>query len=467
MRQARREIWQTFADEVNDVHEQIREWRVTPPAAQEAPRARVERAFSFDRPRALQDVLRDASMLLRSSIVHVTHPRYFGLFNPSVLEASMVGDALAALYNPQLAARSHAPAAVEMERQVLHSLGALIGFPDPDGAFFTTGGAEANLSAVAVALADAFPEHATLGIAALARRPAIYLSAEAHDSFVKIARLTGLGGAAVRRVRVGNDLAMDPAALVQRIEEDRAAGWHPLVIVGTAGTTAAGVIDPLLALAEIADREGIWFHVDAAWGGSAALSGRLRPLLEGIERADSATWDAHKGMSVPMGAGMFFSRAPETLSRAFAVSATYMPAGGGQLDPFACTPQWSRRAIGLKVLFALAELGIEGYGELVESQARMGDCLREKLLAAGWTVVNRTALPVVCFTHPRLDGDDELLRRVCSAVQERGRVWISSVLLAGQVPALRACITSFRTEEADLDVLVAEIDLARELVESR
>ncbi len=156
-----------------------------------------------------------------------------------------------------------------------------------------------------------------------------------------------------------------------------------------------------------------------------------------------------------MGAGMFFSRAPETLSRAFAVSATYMPAGGGQLDPFACTP------------FALAELGIEGYGELVESQARMGDRLREKLLAAGWTVVNRTALPVVCFTHPRLDGDDELLRRVCSAVQERGRVWISSVLLAGQVPALRACITSFRTEEADLDVLVAEIDLARELVESR
>jgi aromatic-L-amino-acid/L-tryptophan decarboxylase len=92
MRRARREIWQTFADEVNDVHEQIREWRVAPPAAQVAPRAEVEKAFSFDRPRALQDVLRDASRLLRRSIVHVTHPRYFGLFNPSVLEASMVGD---------------------------------------------------------------------------------------------------------------------------------------------------------------------------------------------------------------------------------------------------------------------------------------------------------------------------------------------------------------------------------------
>jgi glutamate/tyrosine decarboxylase-like PLP-dependent enzyme len=234
--------------------------------------------------------------------------------------------------------------------------------------------------------------------------------------------------------------------------------------VGTAGTTAAGVVDPLRALAEIADREDIWFHVDAAWGGSAALSARLRPLLDGIEQADSATWDAHKGMSVPMGAGMFFCRAPETLSRAFAVSATYMPASSGQLDPFACTPQWSRRAIGLKVLFALAELGIEGYGELVERQARMGDCLREKLLAAGWTVVNRTALPLVCFTHPQLDGDEELVRRLCSAVQERGRVWISSVLLAGQVSALRACITSFRTEESDLDVLVAEINLARELV---
>src|SRR5258708_19982389 len=144
-----------------------------------------------------------------------------------------------------------------------------------------------------------------------------------------------------------------------------------------------------------------------------------------------------------------------------------MPAGGGQLDPLACTPQWSRGAIGLKVLFALAELGIEGYGELVESRVRMGGRLREKLLAAGWTVVNRTALPVVCFTHPRLDGDDELLRRVCSAVQERGRVWISSVLLAGQVPALRACITSFPTEDADLDVLVPETHLPPDLVHSR
>src|SRR5258708_3583689 len=132
--------------------------------------------------------------------------------------------------------------------------------------------------------------------------------------------------------------------------------------------------------------------------------------------------------------------APSCTSRIHAPGAGRDRRSGGHLVPRRCGVGW----------------------KLVESQARIGDCLREKLLAAGWTVVNRTALPVVCFTHPRLDGDDELLRRVCPAVQERGRVWISSVLLAGQVPALRACITSFRTEEAALDVLVAEIALAAE-----
>ena len=125
--------------------------------------------------------------------------------------------------------------------------------------------------------------------------------------------------------------------------------------VGTAGTTGAGLIDPLLQMAEISRRFGLWFHVDAAWGGSAVLSSRLRPALRGIELADSVTWDAHKWLSVPMGAGMFFCCHPDAVKQAFAISTSYMPkkTDDDTVDPFAASAQWSRRLIGLKVFMAL------------------------------------------------------------------------------------------------------------------
>ena len=459
-----RSVWEQLVDEIQAFTEGIRDLPVQKKVRPRQVRAWLESRYSFDAPVPLEKVVADTVRLLRQWTVHVTHPRYFGLFNPSVRQASIIADALVALYNPQLAAWSHAPAANEVERHTLDCFMAALGM-DGDASFanFTSGGAEANQSAVLVALAHLFPESGEDGIAGLEVRPAIYLTGETHHSFVKIARMSGLGTQSVRTVPTTDRCAMDTDALQQRIEADLQNGWQPLVIVGTAGTTSAGIVDPLPELARIAARHGAWFHVDGAWGAAAVLSPRLRPELAGIERADSVTWDAHKWLSVPMGAGMFFCRHREAALRAFSVSASYMPGkvGHDAIDPYSITTQWTRRAIGLKVFMALAEVGVEGYGALIEHQARMGDFLRQRLRQTGWRVVNDTRLPVVCFTHPDIDEGQLATRQILKTIYQRGRVWISDVVLGGQERALRACITSFRSNETDIECLIDELEHAR------
>src|SRR5689334_8504832 len=165
--------------------------------------------YDFTKPLELDDVITDVEQMLRKWQVHVTHPRYFGLFNPSVTVASVVADLLVAMYNPQLAAWRTSPAANEIERHTLTWLAGKFGLPANVAANFTSGGAEANLSAVVVALTRAFPEYADGGVRALSTSPAIYLTSQAHDSFHKIAHITGLGRNALRIVATDADLRMD------------------------------------------------------------------------------------------------------------------------------------------------------------------------------------------------------------------------------------------------------------------
>lgn len=456
------DAWTRLVEEVRSFPDEIRDLPVSPPPDARRLRADLESRYDFRTAVPIESLIDDVTRLLRRFSVHVVHPRYFGLFNPSVRDAAIMGDLLAALYNPQLAVWSHAPAAQELESLVLARLSEVLGMdPASSVSNFTTGGAEANLSAVLAALARAFPETAEGGLRGLAFRPALYVSQEAHDSFLKIARMTGLGTDALRRIRVDDRFVMDLDALDDHIRSDVVAGYRPVAIIGTAGTTGTGAIDPLSPLAQRAREAGAWFHVDAAWGGLGVLSDRLRPALAGIELADSVTWDAHKGLSVPMGAGMFFCRHPEPVRRAFAVTTSYMPAASaGGWDPYQVTAQWSRRAIGLKVFLALAEIGLPGYAWIIDHQARMAETLRARLLETGWTVVNDTPLPIVCFTHPELRRDATALEQVLSWIQRRGQVWISSVTAAGSERLLRACITSFRTEIDDVERLISELEAA-------
>jgi aromatic-L-amino-acid/L-tryptophan decarboxylase len=458
-------IWDQVGREIEAFIEDIRELPVSSPVRAVDLRRELESRFDdFTTPIPLADLTSQVADLFRRHSVHVTHPRYFGLFNPSVSRASIVADTLVALYNPQLAAWSHSPIANEIERFTLRHLARALGFDaDATAATFTTGGLEANLSAVLAALAHRFPQYDRLGIAGLEAAPSVYVTSESHHSFVKICRMAGLGTDALREVPTTATFAMDVAALGDLMAADRRTGRVPLVIVGTAGSTAGGIVDPLETLADIARDTGTWFHVDAAWGGAAVLVPRLRPYLAGIERADSVTWDAHKWLSVPMGAGMFFCRHVDANRRAFDVSASYMPSqsSADTIDPYVSTLQWTRRAIGLKLFMSIAARGRDAFNEQIDHQARLGDDLRATLRASGWLVVNETALPVVCVSSDEIRAGRVSTTAMVEMIQRRGRVWVSEVVLGRRERALRACITSFRSSAQDLDVLVDELARAR------
>lgn len=410
--------------------------------------------YSFTHAIALEDVVADVEEMLGKWQVQVTHPRYLGLFNPSVTRASVIADTLTAAYNPQLATWRTSPAANEIERHTLAWLAARFGFPSDAAANFTTGGAESNLTAVVAALTRMFPGYGENGLSSLQARPTMYLSSEAHHSFHKIAHMTGLGRNALRIVAADSRLRIDLDNLKRQIRQDRLDGFVPFMVVGTAGSTAAGAIDPLPELAEICKAERLWFHVDAAWGGAAVMSPTLRCHVSGIGQADSITCDAHKWFSVAMGAGMFFCRHADTLTEAFHAETSYMPSKspGAVSDPYVTSVQWSRRFIGLKLFLGLAELGSDGYASQIEHQARMGELLRESLRRCGWTVVNATPFPLVCFTREGLD-----LEAFIAALHRQQIAWMSQVRI-GAVPVIRACITSYRTTEADIEYIVREMN---------
>jgi len=438
---------------VAQVERDIANGPIVPDVAPHDIRSYLASRYDFTKPMALEDVAVDVQEMMRKWQVQVTHPRYFGLFNPSVTLASVVADTLVAMYNPQLATWRTSPAANEIERHTLAWLTEKFGLPATASANFTTGGAEANLSAVIVALTRAFPEYGDAGLRSLPASPTIYLTREAHDSFIKIAHVTGIGRQALRTVAIDRDLEMDVGDLERQVGEDRRKGLAPVMVVGTAGTTAAGAIDPLPNLARFCRQENLWLHVDAAWGGAAILSPRLRGHLAGIGAADSVTCDAHKWFSVPMGAGMFFCRHPDAVGEAFRAHASYMPGRtDAGVDPYTSSVQWSRRFIGLKLFFALAQQGESGYVEMIEHQARMGDVLREALERAGWRIVNNTPLPLVCFTR-----DGLVASKFLAELYERQIAWMSEVRLGGGEPVLRACVTSFRTTESDIARVVREM----------
>jgi glutamate/tyrosine decarboxylase-like PLP-dependent enzyme len=282
----------------------------------------------------------------------------------------------------------------------------------------------------------------------------IYLTGEAHNGYNKLVHIAGIGRRALRVVDTDERLKMDVSALESMVAEDRRNGLAPLMVVGTAGTTATGVIDPLAAIGNFCRESGLWFHADAAWGGAAILSPKLRHYLAGIETADSITCDAHKWLSVPMGSGMFFCRHPGSVTQAFRTGITYMPdaQGGPVFDPLTHSIQWSRRFIGLKLFMALAERGESGYIEMIDRQATLGNLLRSLLRASGWRIVNDTPLPLVCFTKEGLDVPIFL-----ECLRKHQVAWMSPAMVGG-APVVRACITNYLTTEADVRQVVESMN---------
>ncbi|MBV8452975.1 MAG: pyridoxal-dependent decarboxylase, partial [Deltaproteobacteria bacterium] len=270
--------------------------------------------FDFAEPYPIDKLLQWTVARMEEGVVHVTHPRYFGLFNPSPAFPAQCADRIAASFNPQLATLTTSPVPVEIEAHVIRAIASRAGLPPPAAGHFTSGGSEANYTSLICALTNCNAEFATIGSRAFKGAPVFYISRESHLAWLKIAHQAGIGRSAVRLVATDGCGRMDLNALSSALNDDRKHGCVPVMIVATAGTTNAGMIDPLAECAGLARSENVWYHIDAAWGGALIASDRLRYLLRGIEQADSITIDAHKWFATTMGCGMFITRHGHALS---------------------------------------------------------------------------------------------------------------------------------------------------------
>lgn len=398
---------------------------------------------------------------LETYAVHTPHPKYFGLFNPRSNFAGILADLITATYNPQLAGWSHAPFAVEVEDLLIREFATKFGYKsqNSDGVF-TTGGAEANLTAVLCALNHKYPNLGEDGLIGMDKKPVIFCSQEVHHSIQKAVKVAGLGHKLIKSISITDKLMLDTGILEQELIDLDHSVYAPLMVIGTAGTTGTGAIDDLDQLSNICKKHKIWFHVDAAYGGGAILSSDLKSSLSGIEKSDSITFDAHKWMSVPMGASIFLTSNNDVLEKTFGVTTPYMPKDADKLkvtQPFTHSIQWSRRFMGLKLYLALLMYGWQGYEQTIDHQIEMGKYLKRRLKTEGWTIMNDTVLPVVCFTKKEFENDVDFTQQIMDNILKNGTSWLSLYPING-VSTFRACVTNYNTTEVEIDELVNELN---------
>ena len=449
----RNRVEEWLSGELQGALQRIQAGRVTPTIDMAAFREELK-TYDFGKPRPLEELLRWTLERMEHGIVQMANPRYFGLFNPGASFPAQCADRIAGLFNPQLASSGSSPVPVELERHVIRAIAQRAALGDAATGHFATGGSEANYTALLSALTGAHPKFAGDGARAFAGPVKFYTSRDCHIAWLKVAHQAGIGRAALRLIDTDGRGRMDPRALTQAIAADRVNGAVPVMVVATAGTTGAGMIDPLHACADIAQQEHLWYHIDAAWGGAALASNRLRPVLAGIERADSITIDAHKWLATTMGCAIFITRHGHLLSEAFHASTSFMPSSVSGVDPYLNSVQWSRRFLGLRLFLALASAGWEGLGAHVERSVEVVARVKERLVALGWTVANDSELAVLDAVPPADLGDvRELVRRVVAG----GRAWVAPTTFEGR-DVVRICATNGETTIEDVNALIAALN---------
>jgi aromatic-L-amino-acid/L-tryptophan decarboxylase len=399
---------------------------------------------------------------------HVPSANYFGLMNPTPTYLAVLAEALVAALNPQLATLARAQLAARIERETVRWIGGRVGWSGPFDGTFTSGGNEANFSALAMALATRFPQTVEDGLAAAGARPMLYTSVEAHHSIDKSAGLLGLGRKALRRVPVNAGIQMDPQQLEEAIVHDRAAGFAPLCVVAAAGTTNSGSIDDLVAMAGICKRHQLWLHVDGAYGAAAIFSDQHRHLVRGIELADSITIDPHKWMAMPFAAGVVLTSHPQALQQTFATSTPYMPRRSGAappLDNFQVSTQWSRRMNSLKLWLTLKVHGRQAYEEMIDRQLKLAAFFANWVRSSElFELAAPQVLPIVNFRVKMLGATEDERRAAHEALVQQvtrdGRRWISSTLVNGQ-SVIRVMVISYLTGHRHLEDLMIALTDAR------
>jgi aromatic-L-amino-acid decarboxylase len=402
--------------------------------------------------------------------LHLPSPRYFGLMNPTPLPIAVFAEALAAALNQNVGAWHHGPAATAIERQVIRWLCDLAGYPPGAFGSLTAGGTPANTTGLKIALANTIPESTTRGLFGLERRPVLYASEEAHFSIEKSANIIGLGARdGLRRVSVDRHSRIDVTALRRMIARDRAAGLWPFCVVGIAGVTSNGVIDPLQAVAEVAAEFGLWYHVDAAYAAGALMSDTLKSRLAGIERADSITVDPHKWWQMPYPCGAILTRDGEAGLKAFSAEDVYIPDTGRSIEFRHHGMVGSRPFSALKLWMGMKLVGRRAYGRMAEQQVELTERFVAELTKDGdWEPVTPldTAIAAVRWLGGRREGTktegtaiDAAQDRIVERVMRSRRHWISATTTVGR-RAIRVMVISHLTRWGHLEELIGELRAA-------
>jgi glutamate/tyrosine decarboxylase-like PLP-dependent enzyme len=428
-------------------------WQPIPDEVRAAVRTDVPREAT-----ALADVYREFSEHVAPYATGNVHPGFMGWVHGGGTAVGMVAEMLAAGLNANLGGRDHMP--IEVERQIVEWMRGLFGFPQGASGIFVTGTSMANLMAVLVARTNALGTPARQhGIGNDGALLTAYASKAAHGCISRAMDIAGFGSDALRKIDVDADHRIDVAALRAQIAVDREVGFKPFLVTASAGTVDIGAIDDLKAIADLCREEGIWFHVDGAFGALAILSPELAPLLEGIELADSIALDFHKWGQVPYDAGFLLVRDGERHRQAFAQPAAYLSRearglAAGAVWPCDLGPDLSRGFRALKTWFTLKTFGTDRLGAVIARSCALARYLETRVLAEPrlelLAPVNHN---IVCF---RYRADDAINREIVADVQESGIAAPSSTTLDGKF-AIRAAIVNHRTAESDIDALVSAV----------
>jgi len=405
------------------------------------------------------------------------HPRFMAYITGAGTVPGAAADLLAAGLNMNVGAWRLSPGPTEIERALIRFFAEAFGLPTGAGGVLVSGGAMANFTGLKAARDHQLGLDVRRDGVAAHGPVAVYASSEVHVTTDRALDMLGLGSGVLRKVGVDDTWRMRLDALRDAIRADRDRGVQPTIVVATAGTVATGAIDPLADIAELCEREGLWMHVDGAYGGPAVLADDLRPLFGGIERADSIAFDPHKWMYTPHSGGCVLVRDEARLEESFSAHASYIREDTErvehEVDLGHLSPQFSRGFQALKIWVSLLAHGRRAYGERISHDAALARYLAARVEAhPSFELAAPVTLSICCFRYvpedlPGGDGDPVARERYLSALNERimtelqldGRVFISNAVL-GDAFVLRACVVNFRTEAADMD---AVLDVAAEL----
>jgi len=396
----------------------------------------------------------------------VPSPRYFGQFNPTPLPIGVWADALSAVLNQNAGAWRNGPASALIEARVIRWLCDLIDYGPNSFGTLASGGSEANLIALKCARDHVATTIRDRGVRTAAADLVVYASDQCHYSIDKSADILGLGRSSIRKIPTDERFHIRVDQLREAIKRDRDEGYAACCIVGVAGTTSTGVIDPLEELAEIASENNCWYHIDAAYGGPLAFSSEHKDKLKGITLADSVTFDPHKWMFVPFSCGATLVKEGKSVLRdAFDMSPEYLSEDRGgtdvEFDFFRYGQMGTRRFNSLKLWMAMKFMGRAGYAETVERQISLTKYLAERLDSLpDFERVGKVETAVCCFRYlpewsHNLSGEelDRIQQQLQQWIERDGRAWLTTTVLHGR-RALRVNVNSYLTEKRHINDLV-------------